>query len=178
MGKITKRIKEHVVNAVIAKWGFKEKSDALIEREKKWAADFLKNNLPKGFEKTAKLNPTWFPTMDHIWLKCGETVQAVLESRPHLRTITFDCIRVPAFIQNTLNTDGVKNPFLKEAMDLVKARDELKESVMMYLNSCSTTDKLVELYPEMKEFLPKDEVPVNAMMLPVQSFGDILRKYI
>ena len=178
MGKITKALKAQVVNNVLKKWGYKAKADALIVREKEWARNYIKSRLPEGFEKVAKAHPDWFPKNHILSVYCIGTVSGVLKNDDSkYGNIYFDeDISVPHCMTSRFETPR-ENPLLQEARELVRMRDELEEKTMMYLNSVSTTKRLVELYPEMDEYLPKEE-KTNALMLPSQSFGDMMKQYI
>ena len=175
--KLTKAVKAKIIDNVLEKFRFNEKVDELKRREKAWALEFIKEKMPEGFEKVAEQHPDWFLLKRVVSITGSMSVEGVMKGlRCNYGNIYLEQ-GIPVTYNLTERIFDAKNPLAPEAMKLLAEKEELVEKVTMYLNSCSTVKKLVETYPEIEEFLPKTE-SANAVMLPSESFGGMLKRFI
>lgn len=160
--RLTKAMREEILNSVLAATDFEKKKKDILQRAGQVARKELLKLVPKEFTAMIEGHPQeWFlhDTSVHLgrdyapeqafnesanyWYGCDLAFEPI----PHPCGIAME---IPEEQQAKLFT-----PFRKEAEKLMEKQEKLRSDMRTFLLSCSTVEKVLEQMPELKPHIPE-----------------------
>lgn len=190
MSRLNNTKRGEILEAVItARFG--EEFNKINKQYADFANKVYEDHFKKDLKKMESLPNGWLEKSQYIYGQLGTTSYACLTfSGLHRRGIGCngffknkeDCVyRVFKNKGNTFNYEQT-HEFVTEFDDLNNYLERFDEEVskaqiktMAVLNKHQTVKKLLETWPEIKPFIPKEDAPVQLPAIPVDELNKILQ---
>lgn len=171
MPRLTKALKEEIVEAVYKASSLPTHEKELNEQLSAAVREALLDELPENFlEVTKNLPPEWFRQVGNYYLHYStRVVPGHIVIDPPLLCPAQIHPELPSEVRNALY-----ERFQEQFEAFVRDRAELNTTTWARLNSYRTTEKLLKDVPEMEKFIPKSFVNYPPPAVPV---SNILAKF-
>lgn len=162
--KLTKKLEDEVVRRV--KQDIKTKmldEEKILQEEREFFTNYLKKKVPTEFTEMIQGKPVeWFKCINEF-CTYTETAHRILKGKSRIDLT--EPVYVPYYMSNSsissYNDRDAVSPCLKELNELRSVLNKAENNVRAAFNSCTTVNKLINTYPELKKYVVGEGAKVD-----------------
>ena len=186
--RLTKDMRYEIINSALRGTTYEEQKKQILAELKTRAAAFIASEQPAGWTKLIKGHPKeWFQQQAELSMDRDKNpVNAVRDQDLYgeqWKVALDNTISVAKFVKGSKTFDASCADLLQQAQALQVQRDGVRDTLLQFLNSCSSVEKVVERMPELAAHVPKVVksfplvAPSNALaMLTKMGFDQTVKK--
>lgn len=157
--KLNKSLRTTILDSVMGATTFEVEKKSIIKRTSDLARGLIAAQVPAEFVQLAQGHPReWFASISGTYLNMDEAPEMVFDA-PN-RYIQFDPVLCPTIFPHKLSDEdrALFAPLRVEAEALVKRINDTRGELQAFLNSCTTTEKIIARMPELEPYISKTAV--------------------
>lgn len=158
--RLTKEMRNDIIESVMAATDMNTKREAILAETVARAVEVIRESQPEGWFALVEGHPKeWFSLQAEISFAGDLLPQSIMstESHHYYHQIKLED-SIPVAIYYRRDRDSEKVVFaavIKKAQAWREEYDATRGELASFLNSCSTTEKVIERMPELEKHIPK-----------------------
>lgn len=186
--KLTTAMRESICKAML-RHAFLKRWEELCEKKAEFASEIYQAAFPEADRTMMQQLPKgWLPEEDSLKIACGSSyfsfsvsgffsVNRLTEGHKTERVrVPYHCKHSPVLALDVAHPMAIKAQKIHDAaQDFRKEVERAWSSSLNAVNSCSTVNRLGELWPESRPFLPKEAPKPQLPALPIAALNTMLQ---